>query len=179
MPLDRDMCATFTDDDVGKRVETADGESLGTVRMTEDDTAYVDVDEGATSAIRAVLDWEADEEIVPLDEATVGEVTADAIRLADDQASLAESDEEGADPVIERDERTDHRDDSAEQRTMGPPSGTPDDPAADEEGRTGEGLEPSTEGMTESGDERHPDTEEAPPEGDRTVTKDRGEEEDR
>ncbi len=29
------MCATFTDDDVGKRVETAGGDVLGTVKITE------------------------------------------------------------------------------------------------------------------------------------------------
>ncbi|ELY52124.1 hypothetical protein C492_19711, partial [Natronococcus jeotgali DSM 18795] len=40
-------------------------------------------------------------------------------------------------------------------------------------------LEPDTDEMDETGDERHPDTEEAPPEGDRTVTKDRGEKADR
>ncbi len=33
--------------------------------------------------------------------------------------------------------------------------------------------------MTETGDERHPDMEDAPPEGGRTVTEERGEPEDR
>ncbi|QCS43311.1 hypothetical protein [Natrinema versiforme] len=172
------MCATFTDDDIGKRVETAGGDRLGTVRMTEAGTAYVDADEGATSAIQSILEWEDDEEIVPLDASAVDEVTDDAIRLEGKRDSLAASDE-GTDPVIERDESTDARDDSDEQRTMGPPSGTPDEPAASEEGRTGEGLEPSTEGMTEAGDERHEDLEDAPPEGERTVTEDRGKEEER
>ncbi|PGF18193.1 hypothetical protein CP556_02295 [Natrinema sp. CBA1119] len=173
------MCATFTDDDVGKRVETAGGDPLGTVRMTEAETAYVDANEGATGTIRAILEWETDEEIVPMDESAVSEITETAIRLEDERSLPAEPAEEGTDPVIERDESTDARGDSDEQRTLGPQPGAPDEPASSEEGRTGQGLEPSTEGMTESGAERHPDTEEAPPEGDRTVTKDRGEDEDR
>lgn len=172
------MSATFTDDDVGKRVETASGDRLGTVRMTEEGTAYVDADEGATSAIQSILEWEPDEEIVPLDASAVGEITDDVIRLEAERDSLAES-EAGTEPVIERNESTAARSDSDEQRTMGPPSGTPDEPAESEEGRTGEGLEPSTEGMTEAGDERHEDLEDAPPEGERTVTEDRGKEEDR
>ncbi|MGQ3412144.1 hypothetical protein ACT4ML_07755 [Natrinema sp. LN54] len=172
------MCATFTDDDVGKRVETAGGDVLGTVEMTEPETAYVDVNDDARNTLRAILEWENEANVVPMDAAAVGEVTGTAIRLEGERDSLAASDE-GTDPVIERDESTDARDDSDEQRTMGPPSGTPDEPAASEEGRTGEGLEPSTEGMTEAGDERHEDLEDAPPEGERTVTEDRGTEEDR
>ncbi|MFC6767197.1 hypothetical protein [Natrinema soli] len=173
------MCATFSDDDVGKRVETAGGDLLGTVRMTEAETAYVDATEGATGTIRAILEWETDEEIIPMDETAVAEITETAIRLEDERSSPEASDDGGSDPVIERDESTDARDDSDEQRTLGPQPGSPDEPAESEEGRTGQGLEPSTEGMTEAGDERHPNTEEAPPEGDRTVTKDRGKDEDR
>ncbi|MFD1563992.1 hypothetical protein ACFR99_10570 [Haloarchaeobius amylolyticus] len=173
------MCALFTDDDVGKRVETVDGEPLGTVRMTEPETAYVDAIDGATSAIRAILESDADEDsVVPLDEAAVSEVTGDVIRLEADRSSLDES-TNGTDPVIERDEHTERRDDSDEQRTLGPQPGAPGEPAESEEGRTGQGLEPSTEEMTEAGEERHPDMEDAPPEGDRTVTTERGEEEDR
>jgi len=171
------MCAPFTDDDVGKRVETADGEPLGTVRMTEPETAYVDATDGATSAIQAILESESDDtDVVPLDEAAVSEVTADVIRLEVDRSSL---DASKTDPVIERDEGTERRDDSDEQRTLGPQPGAPGEPAESEEGRTGQGLEPSTEEMTEAGEERHPDMEDAPPEGDRTVTTERGEKEDR
>jgi hypothetical protein len=173
------MCATFTDDDVGKRVETAGGDPVGTVRMTEPETAYVDVNEGATSAISAVLEWEPTAaEIVPLDADAVGEITGTAIRLEAGRSSPADP-SSGTDPVIERDESTDARADSDEQRTLGPQPGSPDEPAASEKGRTGQGLEPADEGMTEAGAERHPDMEDAPPEGERTVTEDRGEEEDR
>ncbi|SEQ48997.1 hypothetical protein [Natrinema salaciae] len=173
------MSPSFSDDDVGKRVETASGDLLGTVKLTEADTAYVDVNDDARETIRAILEWETDEDIVPMNASAVSESTETTIRLEDDRSSPDEPAAAGTDSVIERTESTEQRDDSDEQRTMGPPSGTPDEPAADAEGRTGEGLEPSTEAMTESGGERHPDTEQAPPEGERTVTKDRGVEEDR
>ncbi|WP_226481565.1 hypothetical protein [Natrinema amylolyticum] len=173
------MSPPFTDDDVGKRVETAGGDVLGTVKMTETETAYVDVNDDARSTIRAILEWESEEDIVPMDASAVSEVTGTAIRLADERSSPDEPADSGTDPVIQRDESTDARDDADEQRTAGPQPGSPDEPAASEEGRTGEGLEPSTEGMTEAGDERHPDMEDAPPEGERTVTEERGEEEDR
>lgn len=173
------MCATFTDDDVGKRVETASGDTLGTVRMTEADTAYVDANDRARDTIRAILEWEDDEEIVPLDADAVSEIGDVAIRLVDDRPSPDEPADAGTDPVIERNEKTGPRDDSDEQRTLGTGSGDPGHPAESDEGRTGEGMEPTTEGMTEAGEERHPDMEDAPPEGERTVTEERGEEEDR
>ncbi|WP_435552475.1 hypothetical protein [Natrinema sp. CGMCC1.2065] len=173
------MGQTFTDDDVGKRVETAGGDVLGTVTLTEPETAYVDVNDDARETLRAILEWESEEDIVPLDASAVTEITGTVIRLEAGQSLAAEPSTGGMDPVIERDERTAERGDSDEQRTMGPPSGTPDEPAASEEGRTGEGLEPSAEGMTEAGAERHPDMADAPPEGERTVTEERGEKEDR
>jgi|GEM_PF-777948 hypothetical protein len=114
-----------------------------------------------------------------MDESAVSEITETTSRLEDERSSPAEPARKGTDPVIERNERTEGRDDSNEQRTLGPQPGAPDESASSEEGRTGQGLEPSTEEMTEAGAERHPDTGEAPPEGDRTVTKDRGETEDR
>lgn len=172
------MCATFTDDDVGKRVETASGDLLGVVRMTEAETAYVDANEGATETLRAILEWETDEEIVPMDETAVSEITDEAIRLEGGRTSPDELADQGADPVIERDEHTAGRADSDEQRTLGTEPGDPGEPAASVEGRTGQGTEPSTEEMDEAGKERHADTEDAPPEGDRTVTTERGEKED-
>ncbi len=173
------MCTPFTDDDVGKRVETASGDPIGSVTLTEPETAYVDVNADATSAIQSILETDADEGIVPLDEDAVREITDDAITLADDRSPPTDSADDGTDPVIERDESTDARVDSDEQRTLGPQPGAPGEPAESEEGRTGQGMEPSTEEMTEEGAERHPDMEDAPPEGDRTVTRERGENEDR
>lgn len=154
------MCATFTDDDVGKRVEAASGEALGVVTMAEADTLYVTANEGAVDTIKAVLDWEAEtDETVSINEDTVEEVTAEVIRLEGDRST-----QEGTDPVIDRDEDTE--------------SDLPEG-----EGRSGTGVQPETERMNESGEERHPDEEtaadERPPEGDRTVTRDRGQEDDR
>ncbi|OLZ41570.1 hypothetical protein A6E15_11510 [Natrinema saccharevitans] len=171
------MCATVTDEDVGKRVETAGGDVLGTVELTEPETAYVDVNDDARRTLRAILEWESESNAAPIDDGAVGEVTGTAIRLEAGRSSPAEAG--GTGPVIERDENTAGRDDADEQRTMGPPSGTPDELAASAEGWTGEGLEPADEGMTEVGDERHPSMADAPTEGERTVTEERGEEEDR
>ncbi|NUC72798.1 hypothetical protein HTZ84_10835 [Haloterrigena sp. SYSU A558-1] len=175
------MSPAFTDDDVDKRVETADGDSIGVVTMTEADTAYVDLESGAIESIKAVLDWDGDaEEVVPIDADDVRDVESDAIRLERDVSAGSES-AEGTDPVIERDETTVHEDTGSEQRGMGPETGdSPNEKtAAEGEGRSGKGLEPETDEMTESGAERHPDDDGQPPQGDRTVTKERGEEEDR
>ncbi|ELZ14177.1 hypothetical protein C477_21065 [Haloterrigena salina JCM 13891] len=157
------MSPAFTDNDVDKRVETADGDSIGVVTMTDADTAYVDLKSGAIESIKAVLDWDGDsEEVVPIDADDVRNVGSDAIRL-------------------ERNETTVHEDTRSEQRGMGPETGdVPDETTPVEgEGRSGKALEPETDEMTESGAERHPDDDGQPPQGDRTVTKERGEEEDR
>ncbi|QRV15822.1 hypothetical protein JMJ58_02660 [Haloterrigena salifodinae] len=157
------MSPAFTDDDVDKRVETADADSIGVVTMTDADTAYVDLESGAIDSIKAALDWDGDsEEVVPIDADDVRDVESDVIRL-------------------ERDETTVHEDTGSEQRGMGPETGdSPNEKtAAEGEGRSGKALEPETDEMTESGAERHPDDDGQPPQGDRTVTKERGEKEDR
>lgn len=176
------MSPAFTDDDIDKRVETADGDSIGVVTMTDADTAYVDLESGAIESIKAVLDWDGDsEEVVPIDADDVRDVNSRAVRLERDVSAGSESAAGGTDPVIERDETTVHEDTGSEQRGMGPETGeaTDEKTSAAGEGRSGKGLEPETDEMTEAGAERHPDSEENPPQGDRTVTKDRGEEEDR
>lgn len=174
------MSPTFTDDDAGKRVETAAGETLGVVATTEDETAYVEANEDAVDSIKAVLDWEADtDEIVALDGAAVGEVTAEAIRL-EAAPSTTNGAGEGTDPVIERDESTEGEDVGAERRDLGSGTGeTGDEVQSEGEGRSGKSVQPETEDMAESGAERHPDDEGHPPDGEQTVTKDRGREEDR
>ena len=174
---------SFTDDDVGKRVETAAGETIGLVTMTEPETAYVDLERGAIDSTRAALDWEGDaDDVVPIDRDAVRDVTAETVRL-EGEAPPRKTDEDGTDPVIERNESTVHEDEGSEQRSVGAPSSetdTSDDAlSVSREGRSGDGAEPETEEMEESGAERHPDEEDRPPQGDRTVTKERGEEEDR
>ena len=181
------MCARFTDADVGKRVETAAGESIGVVTMTGNETAYVELSEGATDSIKAVLDWNADtDNIVPIGGAVVSEVTADVVRLEGKNARMTDAE---TDPVFDRDESAGHEGEERDRRAAGEQGDEIDGDKTDAdetgeteaagEGRSGEAMEPETDEMTESGAERHPESEDRPPEGDRTVTKDRGEEEDR
>ncbi|WP_436347881.1 hypothetical protein [Natronorubrum sp. FCH18a] len=177
------MYSRFTDADVGKRVETAAGEPIGVVTMTGDETAYVELESGATDSIKAILDWNADtDNIVPIGGAVVREVTADVVRLEGENTQAAT--EAGTDPVFDRDDSTGQEGDEREQRAGGGRGDEADEDDADEtaaagEGRSGKAMEPETDEMTESGTERHPESEDQPPQGDRTVTKDRGEEEDR
>ncbi|QCC57941.1 hypothetical protein NP511_05230 [Natrinema thermotolerans] len=98
------MGQTFTDDDVGKRVETTGGDVLGTVELTEPETAYVDVNDDARNTLRAILEWESESNVVPMDAGAVGEVTATAIRLEAGRSSPDEAGETAR--VIEREERT-------------------------------------------------------------------------
>ncbi|WP_137289820.1 hypothetical protein [Natronorubrum halophilum] len=175
------MNSGFTDGDVGKRVETTAGEPIGVVKMTGDETAYVDLEEGVMDSITAVLDWDGDtEHIVPIGVDSVREVTGDAIHL---EGETTRNDfGERTDPVLERNETTGSEDEGSERRQVETPAnedGEADEMRATGEGRSGEGMEPATEEMNESGAERHPDSEDQPPEGDRTVTKERGEEENR
>ncbi|MFU8869472.1 hypothetical protein [Natronococcus sp.] len=179
------MGIQLTEDDVGKPVETADGERVGVVASLEGATAEIDYDSDALEAIRGALgqNVDTDAETVSFGEDDVGGITEGTVRLERAGADGSTDDAENAgrdddEPVIERDERTDDEGSGGGRRDTGQgTTGTDDLP--DESGRSGEALEPETEGMDEAGDERHPDTEEAPPEGDRTVTRDRGKDEDR
>ncbi|WP_440765658.1 hypothetical protein [Natronorubrum sp. DTA7] len=176
------MCARFTDADVGKRVETAAGDSIGVVTMTGDETAYVDLEADVTDSLKAALDWNADtDNIVPIGGAVVREVTADAVRLEGKSTWTTDGE---TDPVFDRNESADHEGGGRDRRAAGERGDETDADETDEtaaagKGRSGEAMEPETDEMTESGAERHPESEDQPPEGDRTVTKDRGEEEDR
>ncbi|NKE35682.1 hypothetical protein GWG54_07595 [Natronococcus sp. JC468] len=179
------MATQLTEDDVGKPVETADGERVGVVASVEGPTAEIDRGADALEALRGALgqNVDAEDETVSFGEDDVGGIVDGTVRLeraGDDggaepnTAADADTDDDvETDPVIERDERT-----GDDRRDVGQGSAATDD-LPDEDGRSGEALEPDTDEMDEAGDERHPDTEEAPPEGDRTVTKDRGEKEDR
>lgn len=156
------MCPTFTDDDVGKRVERANGTAIGTVAAVDGDTAHVETEPGVTDAIKAALGWESDrEDTVPLDGSTVREITDDAIRLEENRAPDDGTAEGGHDSVVEQHEGAGERDVGA-------------GPATVDEGDEGRA---ETEG--DSGAARRTDAEETPPEGDQTVTEERGEKEDR
>ncbi len=73
---------TFTTDDVGKTVESAEGEALGIIESVDDETAYVEPDPGVTDSIKATLDWETRPgDAVPLPDNSVRRVTDDAVEL--------------------------------------------------------------------------------------------------
>ncbi|WP_247728698.1 hypothetical protein [Halovivax limisalsi] len=79
------MCASFSDDDVGKTVVNANGDEVGMVTAVEHDTIRVKPDAGITDSIKAALGWEdTGEDTYPLQEASIDRVTADEIRLAGD-----------------------------------------------------------------------------------------------
>lgn len=76
------MCATFTDDDEGKRIVNANGDEVGIVEHVEAGEVYVQPDPGITDTITSKLGWgDADEETYTLDTDNVEAVTDDEIRL--------------------------------------------------------------------------------------------------
>ena len=76
------MCAKFTDDDEGKRVVNADGETIGIIESVEAGIPHVDPDPGVTDTIKSKLGWgDADEETYSLDEDSVESITDDEVRI--------------------------------------------------------------------------------------------------
>lgn len=76
------MCASFTDDDEGKRVVNANGEEIGVVKQVEAGTVHVDPDPGMADSIKSKLGWgDTDEDTYALDSDNVESVTDDEIRL--------------------------------------------------------------------------------------------------
>lgn len=76
------MSTTLSDSAVGKEVVDEDGETIGIVSEVKHGTAYVDPDPGITDTIKAKLGWEdADDEDYPLQDAAIGTVTDDKIKL--------------------------------------------------------------------------------------------------
>ncbi|APW96939.1 hypothetical protein CHINAEXTREME_03765 [Halobiforma lacisalsi AJ5] len=88
---------TFTTDDIGKTVESASGDPLGTIVEVDDGTAYVEPDPDVRDSSKAALDWEGSHEAIPLADSAVTEITADAVRLesAFPEGSLEPSDVAG------------------------------------------------------------------------------------
>ncbi|MXV62393.1 PRC-barrel domain containing protein [Natronorubrum sp. JWXQ-INN-674] len=76
------MCATFTNDDEGKRVVNENGETVGLVEHVEAGSVHVDPDPGITDSIKSKLGWgDADEETYALNTDNVEAITDDEIRL--------------------------------------------------------------------------------------------------
>lgn len=79
------MCASFSDDDVGKTVVNANGDDVGMVTAVEHDTIRVKPNAGITDSIKAALGWEeTGEGTYPLQEASIDRVTTDEVRLVGD-----------------------------------------------------------------------------------------------
>ncbi|MFP8951661.1 hypothetical protein ACLI4Z_01635 [Natrialbaceae archaeon A-arb3/5] len=164
------MSPTFTDDDVGKAVEHADGESLGVVVAVEPETAYVDPDPAVTDSIKAVLDWGSESTgAVPVSDDAVERVTDDAIRLS----SSVPSESITSDEPRESEDRAERRE--YQQAVTGAERGddeyTPGEPIAGDatESETGidgtEGGPGTTAGDTSEpmiDDERYDDLEDEP-----------------
>lgn len=154
------MCATVSDDDVGKTVEDADGMAVGLVAAVEGEQLYVEPNPGLMDSLKAAIGWESSrEDAVPVDESSIRMVTDDAIRLEPTQASEPDADDDG---FVDRDEGPATRD-------VGPTAG--------EAEATGGAKKGTNDG--DAGSERHADSEDTPPHGDRTVTDERGHGEDR
>ncbi|NGM71149.1 hypothetical protein G6M89_19435 [Natronolimnobius sp. AArcel1] len=126
------MCPTFTDDDIGKRVESADGDTIGVVAEIEHETAFVDPEPGMINTIAAVFDWDGSaDDTIPVAGDAVANNTADTIQL--EAAAPAEAVTSRADPGddLDHDDRsTADRDD--DEYTPGEPVGsTVTDPEID------------------------------------------------
>jgi sporulation protein YlmC with PRC-barrel domain len=76
------MVRAFTDDDRGKTVMTADGDTVGTVEDVAGDMAHVRPEADLSRSVRRRLGWTAEgEDVYELNHSAVSEITDDGIRL--------------------------------------------------------------------------------------------------
>ncbi|OIB55624.1 hypothetical protein [Natrialba sp. SSL1] len=150
------MSPTFTDDDVGKAVESANGDSLGIVVSVEPETAYVDPDPETTDSIKAVLDWGSESEgAVPVTDDAVEQVTEDAIRLtpAVPEESITSDEPRDAGRTAER--RADRQ--AATGAERGNDEYTPGEPVSGDTTESETGIDGTEEGPgTTAGDTSEP-----------------------
>jgi len=74
---------TLTEDDEGKSVVNATGDTIGRVVSVEHGNAYVDPDPGLTDTIRSKLGWgEAGQDNYQLDAASIESVSDNEIHLS-------------------------------------------------------------------------------------------------
>ena len=74
---------TLTEDDEGKNVVNADGDTVGRVTSVEHGKAHVDPDPGLADTIRSKLGWgDADEDNYQLDASSIESVSDNEIRLS-------------------------------------------------------------------------------------------------
>lgn len=150
------MCPEVTEDDIGKTVKNAEDMAVGNLSAVDGSTLYVDADPGLVDSIKAAIGWETDQgDATPIPRDAVREVTDGAILLE------PTSRREGHDSVTDRDE-------GSVQRSGGAQTGETEGAAKTDGDATSDASE-----------ERQSKMDDAPPEGDRTVTKGRGKREDR
>ncbi|MXV64493.1 hypothetical protein GS429_20950 [Natronorubrum sp. JWXQ-INN-674] len=95
------MSGTFTDDDIDKTVENANGEVIGTVTTIEGDTARVEPRSGVMDSIKATLGWRGTEDTVEIHEDGVDEISSESIRLEAESVDALESTESTVDDGAE------------------------------------------------------------------------------
>ncbi|UHQ95033.1 hypothetical protein [Haloterrigena alkaliphila] len=108
------MCATFSNDDVGKAVVTATDEPVGVVASVEGDVAHVRPETAAVDSVKSSIGWEGVAgDTQPLASDAVREISDDAIRLAGEMPSVDERDLESAVDANTGGDATDQRTDPA------------------------------------------------------------------
>ncbi|MWV39902.1 hypothetical protein [Natrialba sp. INN-245] len=76
------MCATFSEDDQGKTVENARGDSVGTIAAVEGTVAYVRPKQGILDTIKSTIGWDSrTDESIPLTADSVTAISDEAVRL--------------------------------------------------------------------------------------------------
>ncbi|ADD05617.1 aspartate-rich protein [Natrialba magadii ATCC 43099] len=150
------MSPTFTDDDVGKAVESADGDSLGIVVSVEPETAYVDPDPGTTDSIKAVLDWGSESEgAVPVTDDAVERIMDDAIRLSSSVSAESITSDEPRDAGRTTERRADRQAATGAERADD--EYTPGEPVSGDTTESETGIDGTEEGPgTTAGDTSEP-----------------------
>lgn len=106
------MCATFTDDDVGKPVERADGKVIGTVASLEDGRARVEPAPDVVDTIKVRFGWAEIGDPFVLDESDVSEISEGRIHLEEEfsrgNARTTASESATGEPADRPDDGRDH-----------------------------------------------------------------------
>ena len=130
------MCETFTDDDIGKIVETASGETVGVVAAVDGTVARVSPvpTTGESDPLTPSMETETDE-VRPVEATFAREVTDDRVVLSEDASVPAEMDTRDssgrtADPATDASEKLDETS-TGPGATVDPQALTEDEPEAE------------------------------------------------
>jgi hypothetical protein len=75
------MPRDFRSADTGKKVMTADGDTVGTIEKVSGNRAHVKPDEGLSRSLRRKLGWSGEEETYELRKTNVASIDDDGIHL--------------------------------------------------------------------------------------------------